>query len=60
MKALWFLLVVVQAAIGGLAMLRCLEQMQQGGGTKAAVQLVIGIVFLFGAWQSLKKARDAR
>ena len=61
MKVVWFLLVVVQAAIGGLGMLRFGEQVTGGGGgTVALVQLVIGIVFLFGAWKSLKRARNAR
>ena len=58
MKLVWFLLVVVLGAIGGLGMLRFVENMTSGqGGTPALVQLVIGIVFLFGAWQSLKRAR---
>jgi len=60
MKLVWLLLLVVQAAIGGLALLRCIENLTSGrDGTFALVQFVIGVAFLFGAWQSLKRARAA-
>jgi hypothetical protein len=60
-KLAWLLLLVVQAVIGSLALLRFGENIVAGGDrTFALIQLFIGIAFLFGAWQSLKRARAAR
>jgi hypothetical protein len=60
MKLFWFLLAVVQAVIGGLALLRFGDRMKTGGGTFAFVFLVVGILFLFGAWKAMNRARARR
>jgi type IV secretory pathway VirB2 component (pilin) len=55
-KPLWFLLAVVQAVVGGMALLRCGDSK----GMYAFVYFVVGILFLFGAWQSIHRARGKR
>jgi multisubunit Na+/H+ antiporter MnhG subunit len=61
MKLFWLLLLVAQVAIGCLALLRFGENVMGGKDvTFAIIQLVIGVMFLFGAWQSLRRARAAR
>ena len=60
MKPLWFLLAVVLAVVGGLALLRCGDSMKAGGGINSFVYLVVGILCLFGAWKSINRARAKR
>ena len=60
MRVVWYLFVVALGVIGALAILRVGERLVAGGGLGPVwVQLLIGLLCLFGAWQSLRRARAA-
>jgi hypothetical protein len=59
MNILWYFLTFVSGALGILALVRVIERFAAGAGA-APVQTGIALIFLFLAWQSLRKARFKR
>ena len=58
MRVIWYVFVAVLGAIGALSIFRVVERLIAGGGRGSVWgQLLIGIVCIFGAWQSLRRAR---
>jgi hypothetical protein len=59
LKILCYVLVVILGAIGALSVIRVVERLIYGGGAGSWwVQLLIGVLCLFGAWHFLKRARS--
>jgi hypothetical protein len=56
MNILWYFLTFVSGALGILSLVRVIERLAFGGGI-LPIQAAIALIFLFLAWESLKKAR---
>ena len=58
MRIFWYILTVFFGAVGALGVLSCIEQFVWGKFQGSlAMPLAIGLLFLYLAWMSLRKAR---
>ena len=54
---MWYLLAAILGLFGALSTLRGLELIVFAPGVRAVLQLLVGVVLLYGAWQAVKRAR---